>query len=1026
MTKFVDIQNKAIYADTEATVCVIAGAGTGKTETLSKRYVHILQQHSDIHPRNIVVLTFTDKAATEMRARMRFAVRQANLPFDSIDMAEAHISTFHAYAARQALRRSIALNLNPDGPFCDEIEYARIADDCWEQFLADGWQSALTAFQHTIANYDWNSPVIQYEINQMIADVQGCGMSLAQVDTTLAHASADHTPTQALYANMLLWNFARRIDTLHHNGQLNLDDIISIFPALVHQNPDLLADVRYILVDEYQDTSTAQAHLLEHLTPQVDNRAVRRTIAGDPRQAIYVWRQAKVENIAHMRNQSDYTVTLSHNLRSRPPILDVANRSLQHYRFGDPPEFNASEQLLSGYHEHQVNADCVRIAAYAQRQLEAQAIATRMLELHRTYGIAFREMAILLRGRSHLDDYLAALDTYQIPYDLGKDDPFYLRHEIRNAIHLAVTMHQPQTEQSLIRTLLTSLAILDDHDVHQLRIQYPKINLWEIVTNTAPTHATLDAFVGCVAAAQHGQWYMQPSQWLWFIWQRSGFWDRQSAFGQRMLHKLILECEAAQPPDVTALVEFLLYRLRHQPICTTPELIANPDAIQIMTVHAAKGLEFSAVFVADAHGFKLRNERTRNVASHEGRIIELNSAASDGDNMLNHELERQQHNELQALWYVALTRAKLWLMISATASQKATKSCFTDLCASLTHHAIAGVCHTQEVITEVAPVTAWQAPRTPQSPLPIVAHIPYKPIIALAPSSVHELLQCPRRYRFQRRSGIDAFVEPITPTTELVSNIPVRTFVVSLQSTRVISEANVDTTATPPLTDSHASAEEGRIARAIGSVFHLVCEQHAHFPTATATQLLQRALTQYPHTLPGAAHQLLHGMIERYLSSPLGQTPPHVADVEQRLSWTIETSDAIVEMNGIIDRWHNHTIIDYKTDEQLDAIAERHGDQLRLYALAVMQIRNLSNAPDLNIYHARSGSIIAIANDATTMQATQDRVATAVRTILDGEYPACPTPQYCRHCPALRLCPEGQRQQTPTPPIDHDIEYFVW
>jgi len=242
MTTFEEIQNQAVHADTEATVCVIAGAGTGKTATLSKRYVHILQHHPDVHPRNIVVLTFTDKAATEMRARIRYAVREAQLPFDSFDMAEAHISTFHAYAARQALRRSITLNLNPDGPFCDETEYAHIADDCWEQFLATGWQSALSTFTQAITNYDWNSPTIQHEIHQMIADVQGCGIQLDQINDTLHQAANHHTPTQALYANILLWNFAHRVATLQHNGQLNLDDIISIFPALVSQNPELLTE----------------------------------------------------------------------------------------------------------------------------------------------------------------------------------------------------------------------------------------------------------------------------------------------------------------------------------------------------------------------------------------------------------------------------------------------------------------------------------------------------------------------------------------------------------------------------------------------------------------------------------------------------------------------------------------------------------------------------------------------------------------------------------------------------------------
>ena len=124
-------QQQALNAPLDSTVCIIAGAGTGKTETLANRYVKILTETPDLHPRNIVVLTFTEKAATEMRARMMYKVTQAkNLHFSRVDMAEAHISTFHSFAARLALSQSIALNLDPDEPFCEERDARLIAEEC--------------------------------------------------------------------------------------------------------------------------------------------------------------------------------------------------------------------------------------------------------------------------------------------------------------------------------------------------------------------------------------------------------------------------------------------------------------------------------------------------------------------------------------------------------------------------------------------------------------------------------------------------------------------------------------------------------------------------------------------------------------------------------------------------------------------------------------------------------------------------------------------------------------------------------
>ncbi len=131
-------QQQALNAAPDATLAIIAGAGTGKTETLARRYVKLLTHNQSLHPRNIAVLTFTEKAATEMRARIMYTVINEQLPFSRIDMAEAHISTFHAFAARLALQRSIALNLNPDEPFCEERERDTIGEACWEPLIMAG------------------------------------------------------------------------------------------------------------------------------------------------------------------------------------------------------------------------------------------------------------------------------------------------------------------------------------------------------------------------------------------------------------------------------------------------------------------------------------------------------------------------------------------------------------------------------------------------------------------------------------------------------------------------------------------------------------------------------------------------------------------------------------------------------------------------------------------------------------------------------------------------------------------------
>lgn len=1018
-------QQRAILAPTTATVCLIAGAGTGKTETLSQRYVHVLRMHPELHPRNLVVLTFTDKAATEMRARIRYAVRTAGLPFTGLDMAEAHISTFHAFAAKLALRRSIPLNLDPDAPFCDETEYDMLAEACWEEFLRDGWQSAFQQMYHQLQQYNWNDEQIRQEVFGIIADLKGLGYDVTDVHTLASDAplSAKH----ALYARMLIWNFSQRAHALNAQGRLDLDQIIGIIPTLVQQHPELREHIRFVLVDEYQDTNTAQARLLETITPHTNGRPHSRTVAGDPRQAIYVWRQANVQNIADVNAHSDQSIYLSDNWRSTSPILTVANLSLKPYQFGNPPEFNPRELLIAARTDDEIARDSVILSHFETREQEAEMVAQRILELHQQRGVAFADMAILLRRRTHIATYVAALEAANIPYDRGKDDPFFLRSDVRNMIHLIAAVANPAYEHSLVRTVHQSLGILDEAALHGIRQQHPRATLWVAFTDAATRIPALQAFMDLIEAARTWQWQMSPTDWMMRVFQASGYWQRLSAYGQRVAKKLIQEMHATQPADVSALVATMLFRLEHTSVCLTPELIGNPDAVQLMTVHSAKGLEYTAVFVVDAHAYTQRPE-TR-MTSHAGRIVDPQLTELQAADI--HELARTNFNEVQALWYVALTRAKRWLMV--TAPQRRRNSTLPDCFDSvLTELQNTPESHRSGIVFTYAPPVPAIAHTLPHNRTPdrsaatsVPVTLKGKPIIQLSPSSLHEIVQCPKRFRFQRRSGFDAWMTTDTVGTPATTILPARTMIVGIHQVNTLSELN-DNDNPEVGGRTRDSQEAGRDARLTGILLHAACELHASHPHANAEQLYQLAFQSVDETVPTTVRDLVVNMITRYLQSELGRTPPLPVDVEQRIVWNVETSEAVIELSGIIDRWYQRGIVDYKTDESVAGLAERHGDQLRLYALAVMQINGLTQPPTLAVYHARSGTIVNIDHSAMALQQTQHHLQQAAQHIVNGEYPARPQPAYCAHCPALAHCPEGKGARLHhTPPADDDT-WFDW
>ncbi|MBM4413021.1 MAG: ATP-dependent helicase, partial [Chloroflexi bacterium] len=1007
-------QQQALNAAPDTTLAIIAGAGTGKTETLARRYVTLLTHDAHLHPRNIVVLTFTEKAATEMRARIMYTVTNQGLPFNRIDMAEAQISTFHAFAARLALQRSIALNLNPDEPFCEELERDDIGQACWERFLDNGWHDAIVHLSTYIDEYDWNDDTLFTQINQMIADAKGLGYTREALFATIAKTNR-LSPKHELYGQLLAWNFVARAQELSQRGQLDLDDLIQIVPIIKSQFPELLAHIRYVMVDEYQDTSSAQADLLDSITPRPHGRTAARTVVGDPRQAIYVWRQANVQNIVQMKEISDVCVNLTENRRSLAPILAVANRSLMTYRFGNPTEYDASAQLHPPTPTAPAPADCVRLWQMSNRLQEADAVATRMRDLHMHQQIPYGDMAILLRQRTHLDLYADAMHRAGIPFDRGKNDPFYHRTLILDAIHLLNACYDPANEQSLARALLSATRTCDDVSLRAIRQQRRDASLWQLLGAHGENYPRIQEFVNNLIAVQRKQWEFAPAEWFAATLEQFGLWQRDGAYGQRMLTKLINDCRALQSGSSRELLRELLERIRYEPDSASPELKTNANAVQIMTVHAAKGLEFTAVFVPDAHAFDTRTNKHMTFQS--GVLVDPQSDESTQAQAVV-ELERQKYNEMVALWYVALTRAKCYLMVSAVGLEK--NSLFTAMYESLQDAPIAGVDCTL-VHTTDATVATLPLP-TPEQHTHTVTRIASKQIITLSPSALHELVQCPQRFRYQRRSGLDHLLDHAEDVAPMYwTDAPSIGHYTLPQLQDAWTGIHVEPTQLEAADDPYTA---GQNARAIGSLFHLAAESHAYHPQATAQQLTEVAVQRYAKAVDHQTKRLLTEMLTTYLASPVGQSVPRVQEVEQRMRWRVETPHALIEMSGVIDRHWNNMIIDYKTDETTDGIVERHGDQLRLYAQAWMRLQKQTQIPNIAVYHTRSGTLHQIPNDERAMRQTQQLLADGAAMIVQREYPARPAYTFCRHCPARPICPDGK---SVVPPQEIPLyEPFDW
>jgi DNA helicase-2/ATP-dependent DNA helicase PcrA len=663
-------QKTAIAAPFDQPVRVVAGAGTGKTEVIARRYLHLLQA-GRLRPENILVLTFSEKAAAEMRARIARAV--AGPGIERLDLADAPISTFHSFCAHLLAEHSLAARVDPGLSLLTEIDAQELLDLAQEAFLAGGYQQAYGDFNPLdSSNYSWEdggpfAPALVV-INQLRN--QGIGWDEFEREAAVTSTSEG----QRVLAPLVAWLYRAYLDGLAGRGQLDFDRLIMDAAALLERDDSLrlaLAEqYQAVLVDEYQDTNFAQERLLRALARRGMHNV---TVVGDPRQAIYIWREARVENIAGFPGGGGrrFEAPLVENRRSLTPILSVASRAIAGYEFGQPEEFDAADELAPSREHEAFEGVVVSLEAQPDREAEARAVV-RWIERLRADGFPYRDIALLLRARTYLPMYLAALEAAGIPVEVSASDAFFTRPEILDAIHLLRICLDPADDLSLARVLLSPAAGLNQAQVAGLRVPNQRC-LWQAVL--APPEAGLDATARASLArlvalrrdAQVERWRLSPAAFLGWTVRRSGLGAAPDPAAQRALRKLLAIAhgfEADHPAQgLVELAEFLRLTLDGDPRAKAPEINSQADAVQVMTAHASKGLEFAAVIAADC---REKVKGARKMAPFHEPQAGLIFPADDKDAPQYVERTRRARNEDRCLWYVTLTRAKRRLIITAT------------------------------------------------------------------------------------------------------------------------------------------------------------------------------------------------------------------------------------------------------------------------------------------------------------------------------------------------------------------------
>ncbi|MGL5641465.1 MAG: ATP-dependent helicase, partial [Paraclostridium sp.] len=400
---------KEAVLKTEGPVLILAGAGSGKTRVLTTRIAHLMQ-NKGVHPSNILAITFTNKAANEMKERVEETI-------DS-DVKDMWITTFHSCCVRMLRKDINRIGYNRSFVIYDSSDQATLVKDCLKELnLSD------KAFEPKVVISYISGAKDQLLTPQAYKDMHRGDARMSKI--------AD---VYTLYQ-----------DRLKRNSALDFDDLIIKTVELLKTEESVLAYYRnkfkYIMVDEYQDTSKAQYEFIKLLAREHQNICV----VGDDDQSIYGWRGADIRNILEFERDYDdvHVVKLEQNYRSTQVILDAANTVIS----------NNIERKRKKLWSEQKEGEKIKIQVNADEIEEADYVADSIWRIHRKENKPFKDFAVLYRANAQARAIEDALNRSQIPYNIYGGTKFYERKEIKDLVAYLRVLQNVQDDISLKRII---------------------------------------------------------------------------------------------------------------------------------------------------------------------------------------------------------------------------------------------------------------------------------------------------------------------------------------------------------------------------------------------------------------------------------------------------------------------------------------------------------------------------------------------------------------------------------------------
>ena len=601
-------QRQAVLT-TEGPLLIMAGAGSGKTRVLTHRIAYLLGE-KEVNPYNILAITFTNKAAEEMKQRVTKLVGEAG--------KDVFVATFHAMCVR-ILRRDIdKIGYERNFTIIDPNDQKSVMKDVFKEENIDSKKFEPRTVLQTISNLK-NDLITPDEYKKQV---------------------------ESYYDEIVSRCYERYQKKLHRNQSLDFDDLIMVTIELFTRDEDTLSyyqnKFQYIHVDEYQDTNEAQYKLIQLLSKRHKNLCV----VGDSDQSIYGWRGANIENILNFEN--DYsnckTIFLEQNYRSTKNILNAANEVIRH---------NTTRKPKALWTESEYGEKVGYYKASSERD-EAEFAIREMIKLTED-GYDYNDIAVLYRTGAQSRVFEEMFMKSNIPYKMVGGTKFYDRMEIKDLLAYLRLAKNPHDDISFARVVNTpkrgiGKTSIDKLQQHALIHDISLLNACSDADFIGVSKKATSALIQFVEMIQSFNRYSQShtvQQTVEYIIEVTQYYEmlakdkpiEAQSRRENIEEFLTVAKEFDESNEAESLTDFLT----ELSLSSAQDEVDEESEVTMMTMHAAKGLEFKVVFV---------------VGVEEGLFPHRRALFEDS------EMEEERR-----LMYVAITRAEEQLYLTHASSR---------------------------------------------------------------------------------------------------------------------------------------------------------------------------------------------------------------------------------------------------------------------------------------------------------------------------------------------------------------------